>query len=191
MKVCGSSSTVLQSSRLPAGAKVTGEHASFGLVDVDGMSGRPVACPALSTQLTASSKLPIRNVPLPTMAKSFSHTVMKPLRASLGFTCESMKSTTSLRPPIPPLALMYLTAPFTPSTPSWNSPGAKELSTSATVAMWISFAVTPISESVGFSSAAPPTAGNRPMVAASTANATMARAVRVVGRTVPPEMSDV
>ena len=50
------------------------------------MSGRPVACPALSLQLTASSKLPIRNVPLPTMARSFSHAVMKPLRASLGLS---------------------------------------------------------------------------------------------------------
>ncbi len=108
MKVCGSLSTVLQSRRLPAGAKVTGEHASFELVDVAGMSGRPVAWPALSLQATASSKLPIRNVAFPAMAKSFSHALMKPLRASFGLTCESMKSSTSLRPPIPPPPALLL-----------------------------------------------------------------------------------
>ena len=105
-----------------------------------------------------------------------------------------MKSSTSFRPPMPPppaLLLMYFTAALAPSTPPWNSPGANALSTSATIAMWISLAVTPISESVGFSSAAPATAGNTPSVTASTASATSARAVRVVGCTVPPEMSDV
>ncbi len=57
--------------------------------------------------------------------------------------------------------------------------------------MWISVAETPISVAVGFSSAALPTAGNTPIVVASTASATSARTVRVFDRTVPPEMSDV
>ena len=52
----------------------------------------------------------MRNVPLPTMAKSFWQAVMNPLRASFGLRCESMKSSTSFRPAMPPVALMYLTA---------------------------------------------------------------------------------
>jgi hypothetical protein len=60
---------------------------------------------------------------------------MNPLRASFGLSLESMKSRTSFRSPMPPLALMYLTAPVTPSTPPLKRPGAREFSTSATVAM--------------------------------------------------------
>src|SRR6476659_2949496 len=65
-----------------------------------------------------------------------------------------MKSTTSLRPAMPPppaLLLMYFAAPFTPSTAPLNSPGASGLSTSAITAMWISLAVTPISVALGVS----------------------------------------
>src|SRR5258706_4295537 len=56
-----------------------------------------------------------------------------------------MKSTLTLRPAMPPLALMYLAAPFTESTADWNSPGANGLSTSATTAMRISVGDTPTS----------------------------------------------
>ena len=63
-----------------------------------------------------------------------------------------MKSTTSLRPAMPPppaLLLMYFAAPFTPSTTPLNRPGANALSTSAITAMWIWVGVTPTSVAFG------------------------------------------
>ena len=62
-----------------------------------------------------------------------------------------MKSTCTLRPPMPPLALMYFAAPRTESTADWNSPGANGLSTSATTAMRMVSAVTPTSVAFGAS----------------------------------------
>ena len=54
-------------------------------------------------------------------------------------------------PPPPALLLMYFAAPLTPSAAPLNNPGARALSTSARTAMWISFAVTPISVAFGVS----------------------------------------
>ena len=67
------------------------------------------------------------------------------LRVSFGFSFESMKSTCTLRPPIPPLALTYLPQPWTPSTMPLSTPGAIGLSTSATTATLMVLAVTPTS----------------------------------------------
>ena len=57
-----------------------------------------------------------------------------------------MKSTTSLRPAIPPDLLMYLAKPCTAAGEDANRPGRNWLSTSATTAMRISFAVMPMSD---------------------------------------------
>ena len=80
--------------------------------------------------------------------------LLETLRASLALSFESMKSTTTLRPAIPPppaLLLRYLAPAFTPSTMPWNRPGTNGLSTSASTAMWISVALTPTSVAFGFS----------------------------------------
>src|SRR4051812_9451274 len=92
---------------------------------------------------------------VPTSAKSCWHAVMIALRESFGLRCESMKSTFTLRPAIPPVALMYLAAPFTASTADWNRPGANGLSTSATTAMRIWVGVTPTSVALLASLCAP------------------------------------
>src|SRR6478609_4793724 len=103
---------------------------------------------------------------------------MMPLRVSLALRCVSMKSTTSLRPAMPPppaLLLMYFAAPFTPSAAPLNRPGARALSTSASTAMWISLAVTPISVALGFSLDDCATAGATPTMATPIAHAPTSR----------------
>ncbi len=57
-----------------------------------------------------------------------------------------MKSTVSVRPATPPLAFTYFAPACAPSTTPLNTFGAIELSTSATTAMLMVFAVTPISD---------------------------------------------
>ena len=56
-----------------------------------------------------------------------------------------MKSTFSVRPATPPLALTNLAPACAPSTMPLNTFGASELSTSAMTAMEMVLAVTPIS----------------------------------------------
>src|SRR4051794_27830751 len=117
---------------------------------------------------------------VPTSAKSCWHAVMIALRESFGLRWESMKSTFTLRPAIPPVALMYLAAPFTASTADWNRPGANGLSTSATTAMRISVGVTPTSVALLASLCAPaltvPTvASPAEMTSAHAQNATLSR----------------
>ena len=93
---------------------VTGAHVSgMPVDDRRDRSGRPVACPLMSLQLIASSMFVRNSASVPTSAKSCWQAVMIALRGSLGLRCESMKSTCTLRPPMPPLALMYFAAPFT------------------------------------------------------------------------------
>src|SRR6476660_2765077 len=103
---------------------------------------------------------------------------MMPLRVSLALRCVSMKSTTSLRPAMPPppsLLLMYFAAPLTPSAAPLNKPGARALSTSARTAMWISFAVTPISVAFGVSLDDCATAGAIPSIATAVAHTPTSR----------------
>jgi len=70
---------------------------------------------------------------------------MRALRVSFGFSFESMKSTLTLRPPIPPLAFTYLPHPWTPLTMPSSTFGAIGLSTSATTATLMVLALTPTS----------------------------------------------
>ena len=70
------------------------------------------------------------------------------LRVSFGLSFESMKSTTSLRPATPPALLITFVAALTPLTADLKTPGAIELSTSATTAMLIEVGVTPTSLAV-------------------------------------------
>jgi hypothetical protein len=71
---------------------------------------------------------------------------MMALRASFASRCESMKSTTSLRPARPPWALMYFAKPFTAAGTLANRPGSSVFSTSATTAMRIVVGVMPTSD---------------------------------------------
>ena len=109
------------------------------------MSGMPVAFPAESLQLVMSAGVDRSSVPVPTSAKSSEHALMRALRVSFGFSFESMKSTLTLRPPIPPLAFTYLPHPWTPLTMPSSTFGAIGLSTSATTATLMVLAVTPTS----------------------------------------------
>src|SRR6478752_3693523 len=127
-------------------AYVVGEHCCTTSVETTARSGIPVAAPALFTALRASSPLSL----------------------------ESMKSTATLRPARPPLALVYLAQPFTPSTEPWKMPGASELSTSATTAMRIVVSLTPTSVAAGFSPLA---------AAALVAGAAMAQGIVATGAT--------
>src|SRR6516165_979914 len=82
---------------------------------------------------------------------------------------------------------MYFTAPATPSTPPWNKPGAIELSTSATCAMWIVLASTPTSVAVG-ASAAWATSGSAAIDTVSATAPTRTRTVVVPCLTFPPRL---
>src|SRR6478735_2910830 len=118
---------------------------------------------------------------------------MMPLRVSLAFRWVSMKSTTSLRPAMPPppaLLLMYFAAPFTPSAAPLNRPGARALSTSASTAMWISLAVTPISVALGFSLDDCATAGATPTMATPIAHAPTSRIPTLPNIRVSPSPGD-
>ncbi len=109
------------------------------------MSGSPVFAPVESGQLVSSSTVCNSSAPVPTSAKSSAQALMIALRASLALSLESMKSTCTLRPAIPPFALTYFPQPLTPSTMPWSTPGTIELSTSATTATLMVLAVTPTS----------------------------------------------
>jgi hypothetical protein len=167
---------------------VVGAHDSGTPVTMAATSGRPVVAPAWSLQLTMSSTLLRNSAEVPTSAKSFSHAVMAPLRASLGLSFESRKSTTTLRPATPPppaVLLRYLAPARTPSTIPWNSPGTNGLSTSASTAMCTSVGETPTSEAFGFSLLDCAVAGT---AATATRAAVATNAVRMVWRVVmfPP-----
>ena len=137
------------------------------------MSGRPVGIPARSAHSTASVTLVMKMLDVPTSARSWLHTVIKALREALALSFESMKSTWSCRPAMPPSALIIFTAPRTLSTELWNRPGDRGVSTSAISAMRMVHAVTPISVATGF--VAPALAGTD-RVAAMVAAASTARA---------------
>ena len=150
--VCSLWSLVLHTNCGGFTGKETGEHDSATPVTTAPMSGRPVAAPAWSVQLIWSSTVGRNSAAVPTIAKSFWHAVITPSRAALPLSFESMKSTTSLRPAMPPppsLLFRYLAADRTPSTTPWNSPGTNALSTSASTPILISVALTPISVAFG------------------------------------------
>src|SRR5436309_13503432 len=72
-------------------AKPVAAHPSAELVTSDATSGMPVAAPAASAQLVMSVMSFSSNAAVPTSAKSSPHALMVALRASLGFSFESMK----------------------------------------------------------------------------------------------------
>ena len=102
---------------------MTGEHDWVVSSAVPGMSGMPIAFPALSLHATMSSTLFRNSASPPTMAKSSAHALMMALRVSLGLNLESMKSMTTFRPAIPPFLLVTSAHAFIASTDFWNSPG--------------------------------------------------------------------
>ena len=143
-------------------------HASATLVTSAAMSGSPVAAPLASLHCTSSSTVCSSSAPVPTSAKSSWQALMIALRASLALSLESMKSTWTLRPAMPPLAFTYLAQPFTPSTMPWSTPGTIELSTSATTATLMVVAVIPTSLAVGFELDCAPAGAPASMAVAST-----------------------
>ena len=103
------------------------------------------------------------------------------LRVSSALSFESMKSTTTLRPPSPPLLLMYFPNPRTASREPANAPGASGVSTSAITAIRISVGVTPTSVACGASlleSAAPAPGTPAASTLASTVIATVTASAR-------------
>ena len=95
-----------------------------------------------------------------------------------------MKSTCTLRPAIPPLALTYFPQPLTPSTMPWSTPGTIELSTSATTATLMVLAVTPTSlAALDFDCAR---AGAPVSVPAASANTAMSPTVHDLDMNFPP-----
>src|SRR6266540_2875844 len=112
---------------------------------------------------------------------------MTALRASSALRCESMKSTSTLRPASLPWPLMYFAKACTPLTMPWNRPGRAGLSTSAITAILIVSAVTPISlsgEPPGwFCRGSAPAAAGSTAQPIPTATATNAHRLRF---TVPP-----
>ena len=147
MKVCGSWASVLQSSRLPDG-NVTGEQACFELVDCRhvGQAGRVtrlvLAVDGVVEASDQEGRVGHHREVVPARGD-------EPVPGVVGVEVRVDEVEDELAAADATVALMYFTAAVAPSTPPWKRPGANALSTSATMAMWISLAVTPISESVG------------------------------------------
>ena len=131
----------------------SGLHCWTTSVVTTGRSGSPVMAPAWSLQACMFATLLRNRAEVPTSAKSWVQALMTAFCASLSESFESMKSTTSLRPAMPPCALMYLAKPWTPATEPANRPGSTGTSTSATTAIRIVVGVTPTSVAL---SAPPP-----------------------------------
>ena len=183
--VCGFFPTVEQSIIDGITGNDTGAHASGVPSTMAPMSGRPVAAPALSLHPVRSSRPVNSAVAVPTMARSSPHAVMIALRVSLGLRCESMKSTSSLRPATPPLAFTNFAPACAPSTMPLNTLGAIGLSTSAMTATLMVDAVTPISEALDAARRDAAVAGSTPAMTTPT-TATSATTLRRMFSTVPP-----
>src|SRR3954451_5263294 len=143
--VCGELFTVLHNTAFGRIGNTFGAHAWAVFVTRAAVSGIPTALPVESGQLTSSSGVCSSSAPVPTSAKSSEHALMMALRASLAFSFESRKSTCTLRPAMPPVALTYLPHPWTPSTMPCNTFGTIGLSTSVMIAMRMVLSDTPTS----------------------------------------------
>src|SRR5580693_4194531 len=108
-------------------------------------SGMPTALPSAFLHPSTSEMSSSALAEVPTRAKSFWQAWMTQLVVALGSSLESQKSTTTLRPASPPLALTMLAQALTAFTDFWNRPGAREVSTSAIMPILIVVAVSPMS----------------------------------------------
>src|SRR6516162_7641817 len=135
---------VLQYAPRPAVRYVYGSQACGGKAKAARLA-MPVASPWAFLQPSMSLRSSSALAEVPTIAKSFWQALMTQLAVALGSSLESQKSTTTLRPASPPLALTSLAHWLTAFTDFWNSPGTSALFTSATMATWIVVAVSPTS----------------------------------------------
>src|SRR6516165_4460493 len=135
---------VLQYAPRPAVRYVSGSQASGGKAKAARL-GIPTALPAASLQPSMSLRSSSALAEVPTIAKSFWQAWMTQLAVAFGSSLESQKSTTTLRPASPPLALTSLAHSLTAFTDFWNSPGTSALFTSAIMATWMVLAVSPTS----------------------------------------------
>ena len=142
-------------------------------------SGIPTGWPCAFGQVSRSATLLRKSASVPTSAKSSLHALMTALRASFALSLESMKSTTTLRPAMPPSWLTVGAHAFTASAPDLKRPGTTGLSTSATTAMRISESVIPTSLAFGFCCAPAGTSATPMKVATTTTAAGTARAIRM------------
>ena len=107
--------------------------------------GRPTALPAAFLHPSMSARSSSALAEVPTRAKSFWQALMTQLVVALGSSLESQKSTTTLRPASPPLALTSVAQALTAFTDFWNSPGTSGLFTSAIRPTLMVVAVSPTS----------------------------------------------
>src|SRR5580700_6619329 len=105
----------------------------------------PIALPAAFLQPSRSERSSSALAEVPTRAKSFWQALMTQLVVALGLSWESQKSTTTLRPASPPLALRPAAHAWTAVTESLNSPGTSGLLTSAMMPTLMVVAVSPMS----------------------------------------------
>ena len=105
----------------------------------------PIALPAASLQPSMSDRSSSALAEVPTRAKSFWQALITQLVVALGLSCPSQKSTTTLRPASPPLALTPAAHALTAFTESLNSPGTSGLLTSAIMPTLMVVAVSPTS----------------------------------------------
>src|SRR6516164_3194587 len=135
---------VLQYAPRPAVRYVYGSQACGGKAKAARLA-MPAASPWAFLQPSMSLRSSSALAEVPTIAKSFWQAWMTQLAVALGSSLESQKSTTTLRPASPPLALTSVAHCLTAFTDFWNSPGTSALFTSATMATWMVLAVSPTS----------------------------------------------
>src|SRR6516165_4316264 len=135
---------VLQYAPRPAVRYVYGSQACGGKAKAARLA-MPAASPWAFLQPSMSLRSSSALAEVPIIAKSFAQALMTQLAVALGSSLESQKSTTTLRPASPPLALTSLAHSLTAFTDFWNSPGTSALLTSAIMATWMVLAVSPTS----------------------------------------------
>src|SRR6266567_8938425 len=142
--VGGCSFAVLQYVPMPETRYVFASQAA-GRNAKAGRLGMPTALPCAFLQPSMSDRSSSALADVPTIAKSFWQALITQLEVALGSSLESQKSTTTLRPARPPLALTSFAHALTAFTESWNRPGTSGLFTSASMATRMVVAVSPMS----------------------------------------------
>src|ERR1700722_20213298 len=142
--VCGLAVAVAQIGPRPETRYVSGSQDSGGKSNAARLA-MPMALPAAFLQPSTSERSSSALAEGPTRAKSFAQALITQLVVALGLSWESQKSTTTLRPASPPLALRPAAHALTAFTEFWTSPGTSGLLTSATIPTLMVVAVSPMS----------------------------------------------
>src|ERR1700722_11396048 len=142
--VCGLAVAVAQIGPRPETRYVSGSQDSGGKSNAARLA-MPMALPAAFLQPSTSERSSSALAEGPTRAKSFAQALITQLVVALGLSWESQKSTTTLRPASPPLALRPAAHALTAFTEFWNRPGTSGLLTSAMMPTLMVVAVSPMS----------------------------------------------